>query len=91
MSSFLAAAEQPDYDYADISYRVLSDTTHTARKWHTCDSCDGIIQAGTLYGKRVALDEGEFTVFKYHADRTKCRSTFVPFQTRELTEEEIPF
>ena len=44
----------------------------TARRHHTCETCEGAIEPGQRYKSFVALDEGKFTVTKWHSDRDEC-------------------
>lgn len=53
---------------------LLGDTEHTARKRHFCDSCCGRIEPGQRYRRQRTIWEGEFGIYKAHADcwRASC-------------------
>lgn len=57
-----------DCDGEEIEYdwRTLRQSVHTARKPHTCDNCQGVIQVGEKYEVIAALDEGRFIIRRDH-------------------------
>lgn len=72
------AARNPD-DAADghepgdpDDFRLLRQSTKTARKTHGCDACGWRIEQGQRYRECVGLDGGEFTITRHHADRGAC-------------------
>lgn len=55
-----------DYEEYEPDWRTLRQSTHTARTPHHCDTCDCLIQPGQRYQIMVALDEGEFKIWRNH-------------------------
>lgn len=47
-----------DPDDCEYDWRTLRQSTHTARKYHHCDSCDCGIQPGQRYGYMPHLQSG---------------------------------
>ena len=74
----------PEEDPQEVHVVVLEDTTHTARKRHSCEKCPLGILPGETYRKQVYIYEGEMTVNKSHLGRCwiekkdclKCNRTF---------------
>jgi hypothetical protein len=86
--------EEPD-DY-EPDWRTLRYSTHTARIPHHCDTCDCLIQPGQRYQIMVALDEGEFKIWRHHVMggcqfREPHGDDFPTFTREELEEERRTF
>lgn len=56
----------------DVEYRLLSASTHVARKQHRCRECGGIIMPGQVYDREFFLADGDPVMFKRHKDGGIC-------------------
>jgi hypothetical protein len=57
--------------------------THTARKEHTCDRCNGPIAAGQKYTRITDFKAGEVEVAKLHHPSEPCGKTKKRSRRRE--------
>lgn len=58
-----------DPEEYEPDFKVLGQSKRTARKWHTCEMCEGGIAPGQQYESIRSLDEGRFSIIKHHTDR----------------------
>lgn len=82
--SFYEDPEDEEYDF-----KLLGKTEQAARKWHTCEHCQGGIAPGQRYESIRALDEGRFTILKYHTDRDQCRAAELAREEEERWQSDV--